>query len=512
MSDILSSFDCNLILYGPPGTGKTYHTVLYAVAICDGKSLEEVKAMPYTEVLKRFQELKTPDTGRIAFTTFHQSYGYEEFIEGIRPRVEEENSGKLSYQIVPGVFKQFCDEVRNRAVTVSSACSNIKENPTIWCVLLDGTGHSELKTHCFTNNEIRIGWRDWDERITEDTKQLNDLTRAVLINFQENMEKGDIVLIEKNNTSIDAIGIIDSDYKYDKEGYENYPRRRKVQWIAKNIDEDVVALNGGKRLGRLTVYPFPSRRIDLVGIMHLIQKYDKGSHFTVQEKESPCVFIIDEINRGNISRIFGELITLIEKTKRRKAKEEMSVTLPYSGDTFSVPQNVYLLGTMNTADRSIALMDTALRRRFSFIEMMPDTEVLKGIEITEGGEILDVSKMLSIINERIAYLYDREHMIGHAFFVPLQEDASIERLAAIFLKQVIPLLQEYFYEDYEKIQLVLGDNAKSQDTYKFILDTKIKVQEIFNGSPGIDLPEKRYKIQKDAFFKLNSYKEIGEGL
>ena len=138
--------------------------------------------------------------------------------------------------------------------------------------------------------------------------------------------------------------------------------------------------------------------------------------------------------------------------------------------------------------------------------------MLKGIEITEGGEILDVSKMLSIINERIAYLYDREHMIGHAFFVPLREDASIERLAAIFLKQVIPLLQEYFYEDYEKIQLVLGDNEKSQDTYKFILDTKIKVQEIFNGSPGIDLPEKRYKIQKDAFFKLNSYKEIGEGL
>ncbi len=510
MSDKLS-FDCNLILYGPPGTGKTYHTVLYAVAICDGKSLEDVKAMPYAEVLKRFQELKAPDTGRIAFTTFHQSYGYEEFIEGIRPRVEED-SGKLNYQIVPGVFKKFCDEARKRAVTIQSAQANIKKNPTIWCVLLDGTGPSELKSHCFANDEIRIGWRDLEERITEDTKRLNDKTRAILLNFQENMEKGDIVLIEKNNTSIDAIGIIDGDYEYDKDGYENYPRRRKVRWIAKDIDENVVTLNGGKRLDRKSVYPLPTWRVDLAGIMSLIQTYDKSSHFTVQEKESPCVFIIDEINRGNISHIFGELITLIEKSKRRKAKEEMSVTLPYSGDTFSVPQNVYLLGTMNTADRSIALMDTALRRRFSFIEMMPDAKVLEGIQITEGSETLDVSKMLSVINERIAYLYDREHMIGHAFFVPLREEPSLEQLAAIFFKQVVPLLQEYFYEDYEKIQLVLGDNEKSQDTYKFILDTKVKPGEIFNGRPGMDLPEKRYKIQKDAFFKLESYKEIGEGL
>lgn len=507
-----SSFDCNMILYGPPGTGKTYHTVLYAVAICDGKTLEEVKAMPYEEVLKRFQELKSPDVGRVAFTTFHQSYGYEEFIEGIRPRVEDEDNGKLSYQIVPGLFKQFCDEAKNRAVRIQSALTDIKANPTIWCVLLDGTGHSELKSYCFDHNEIRIGWRDWEERITEDTKKLNDKTRAILINFQENMEKGDIVLIEKNNTSIDAIGIVDGEYQYDKDGYENYPRTRKVRWVAKDINENIVALNGGKRLDRKTVYPLPSWRIDLPGILKLIQKYDKSSRYTVQEKESPCVFIIDEINRGNISRIFGELITLIEKSKRRKAEEEMSVTLPYSGDSFSVPQNVYLLGTMNTADRSIALMDTALRRRFSFVEMMPDSEVLEGIEIKEGEDILNVSKMLDVINQRIAYLYDREHMIGHAFFIPLRKDPSIKRLSDIFQKQVVPLLQEYFYEDYEKIQLVLGDNQKSADVYKFILDTKVKVREVFNGHPDIDLPERSYQIQKDAFQKLKSYKEIGGGL
>lgn len=507
-----SLFDCNMILYGPPGTGKTYHTVLYAVAICDGKSLEEVKAMPYAEVLRRFQELKSPDMGRVAFTTFHQSYGYEEFIEGIRPRVEEEDSGKLSYQIVPGLFKKFCDEARNRAVTVKSARTDIKENPTVWCVLLDGTGHSQLKTYCFAHDEIRIGWRDWEERITEDTKRLNDKTRAILINFQENMEQGDIVLIEKNNTSIDAIGIIDGEYRYDKEGYENYPRTRKVRWVAKDIDENIMTLNGGKRLDRKTVYPLPSWRIDLAGILSLIQKYDKSSRFTVQEEESPCVFIIDEINRGNISRIFGELITLIERSKRKKAEEEMSVTLPYSGETFSVPQNVYLLGTMNTADRSIALMDTALRRRFSFIEMMPDPDILEGVEIKEGDQVLAVPKMLQVINERISYLYDREHMIGHAFFVPLRKEPSLARLSEIFLKQIIPLLQEYFYEDYEKMQLVLGDNQKSQDAYKFILDTKVTIKTIFNGHPEMDLPEKTYEIQTEAFTKLQSYKEIGAGL
>lgn len=216
-----------------------------------------------------------------------------------------------------------------------------------------------------------------------------------------------------------------------------------------------------------------------------------------------------EINRGNISKIFGELITLIESTKRAGMEEAASAILPYSGKPFSVPSNVYILGTMNTADRSIALMDTALRRRFQFIEMMPDSDVLRKIH-ADKVEDLDVAAMLDKINERITFLYDREHTIGHAFFTGLKDDASLSKLQSIFEKSVIPLLQEYFYEDYQKIQLVLGDNAKSDDSLKFIIDEKVVAKNIFKGNVEdvIDLPEKRYSINKVAFGNINSYKEI----
>ena len=192
--------------------------------------------------------------------------------------------------------------------------------------------------------------------------------------------------------------------------------------------------------------------------------------------------------------------------------EATSAILPYSGDAFCVPANVYILGTMNTADRSIALMDTALRRRFQFVEMMPDSKVISDVVI-EG---LDVAKMLDIINERIAFLYDREHTIGHAFFTGLlkTENRTVRALGSIFEKSVIPLLQEYFYEDYQKIQLVLGDNAKSNPDQKFIKDTKVVAKNIFVGSIEdiIDLPEKKFEINPKAFYDIESYMGIAPGL
>lgn len=168
------------------------------------------------------------------------------------------------------------------------------------------------------------------------------------------------------------------------------------------------------------------------------------------------LFIIDEINRGNISKIFGELITLIEPTKRLGQPEQLTVNLPYSGDEFGVPSNVYILGTMNTADRSITMMDTALRRRFDFIEMMPDTNVITQNVGTQGViDGIDVAAILTTINRRIEYLYDRDHTVGHAFFVGVN---NLDELQHVFENKVIPLLQEYFYEDYSKIQAVLNDN------------------------------------------------------
>ena len=174
-----------------------------------------------------------------------------------------------------------------------------------------------------------------------------------------------------------------------------------------------------------------------------------------QYPDKNFLFVIDEINRGNISKIFGELITLIEPSKRIGASESLSVVLPYSGDVFGVPQNVFVLGTMNTADRSIAMMDTALRRRFDFIEKMPDPGVVRD-EVGEIGSI-DVASLLEIMNRRIEFLYDREHTLGHAFFLNI---GTIGELKAVFENKIIPLLQEYFYEDYEKIQAVLNDTQQ----------------------------------------------------
>lgn len=229
----------------------------------------------------------------------------------------------------------------------------------------------------------------------------------------------------------------------------------------------------------------------------------------INKNEKPYVFIIDEINRGNISKIFGELITLIEDTKREGMPEAASAVLPYSKYPFSVPKNVYIIGTMNTADRSIALMDTALRRRFSFIEMMPETDVLDGIKVEYQSKEIDVKRMLDVINERISFLYDREHTIGQAYFIGLKDDPSIEKLGSIFEKSVIPLLREYFYEDYHKIQLVLGDNGK-EDNLKFIKDEKAVVKNIFKESVEniMDLPEKKYSINKAALSNIQSYIEI----
>ncbi|TAE90591.1 MAG: hypothetical protein EAZ81_09520 [Verrucomicrobia bacterium] len=171
----------------------------------------------------------------------------------------------------------------------------------------------------------------------------------------------------------------------------------------------------------------------------------------------PYVLIIDEINRGNISRVFGELITLVEDSKRAGEPEALSVKLPYSKEMFSVPSNLHLIGTMNTADRSLAQVDIALRRRFVFEELMPDTTVLKQIPLIEG---IDVARMLTAMNSRIEILYDREHTIGHAFFISLRNNPTITELEQIFVGKILPLLEEYFFEDWEKIRLVLGDHQK----------------------------------------------------
>lgn len=473
-----SQFSKNTILYGPPGTGKTYNTVKYAVAICEERPLSDYEDMDYSEILQRYDQLKADN--RIAFTTFHQSYGYEEFIEGIKPIIEDENN-EIGYKVEPGIFKRFCE--------LASRPSEMKADPSssIWFMNLD-TDNGKRKEDCFQKDEVNA-------YLTEDDAWGRE-------RFIDGMQIGDYVLSYAGSSLyIDAIGEIKSEALQEESGGENN-WYRKVTWHRLESKTNVRAINGGKYLPTFSI-----AKMNHMKVSDMLKLISDGHG---EGEKKPFVFIIDEINRGNISKIFGELITLIEVTKRAGADEAMETTLPYSGEYFSVPDNVYILGTMNTADRSIALMDTALRRRFNFVEMMPDANVIEGIMVSADGETLDVANMLRAINQRIEYLYDREHTIGHAFFTRLRGNNSMECLAGIFKNNVVPLLQEYFYEDYEKIQMVLGDNDKSSDTYKFILDTKVNENELFKKSPQLDLHEKTYKIQNEAFDNIRSYIEITE--
>ncbi|MCA1052786.1 AAA family ATPase [Priestia aryabhattai] len=492
----------NLILYGPPGTGKTYKSVIYSVAIVEEKTIDEISEEEYMAVIERYKAYKKE--GKIAFTTFHQSYGYEEFIEGIKPILssdEEESVENLEYKIEAGTFKKFCDNARN--IKIKTNTLGISANPTIWKVSLKGSGNNEIKDDCFKNNRIRIGWADRDKELTDESIFSSKKEKRILLYFQNEMKVGDIVLTLYDREHIDGIGIITGDAEWLND--ENrYPRSRDVQWIATGIKENVLKINQETTLTSSTVYRLD--KINQVAINDMIAKYSANKDILIEANKSNYVFIIDEINRGNISKIFGELITLIESTKRLGETEETTAKLPYSGIEFGVPNNVFILGTMNTADRSIALLDTALRRRFKFIEMMPRAEILANIKI---GMKIDIMRILKAINSRIEFLYDREHTIGHAYFTPLFREPTLEKLADIFQNSIIPLLQEYFYEDYSKIQLVLGDNEKEADL-QFIRDESLKVKEIFKGNPDIDLPEKRYMIQSKAFYNEESYVQIYE--
>ena len=500
-------FDKNVIFYGPPGTGKTYTTAKRAVEICKNESEEDLT--DYSEIMKKYNELK--ENNRIEFITFHQSYGYEEFIEGIKPVVsnedyesEDESENKqelktnikiendIKYDVVDGIFKKFCDNAR-KAIIETHDNDDVSPEAIVWKV----TVRNNVIKDCFENSRVRIDW-NFDD--------------AGAVGFVEEVKKGDIIITtDGSRTKINGIAVVIDDKGYILAGEERDTTTRNVKWLAKNIDENIKNINKEKMLHRRTVARVPNMKVEDIIKLAKEKNQKELSKIVIKENKEPYVFIIDEINRGNISKIFGELITLIETTKRsgEGKKECISTKLPYSNEEFTVPDNVYIIGTMNTADRSIALMDTALRRRFKFEEMLPNYDLLKDIFVEDEGVKVNIGAMLKVINERIEYLYDREHTIGHAVFLELKENNNIDKLENIFKKSVIPLLQEYFYEDYEKIRIVLGDNAKDEDE-QFISAVSIP-EDVFEGNIGdIDIPEKKYTINYDNFKNIMAYKNISQ--
>lgn len=500
-------FDKNIIFYGPPGTGKTYTTAKRAVAICD--KIAEEDLTDYTEVMKRYNELK--ENNRIEFITFHQSYGYEEFIEGIKPIIsneddesedESENNQEsktdikiendVKYKIEAGIFKKFCDNAK-KAIIESKSNIYISPKAIVWKV----TVRNEVKEDCFDNNYVRINF---------------ELGTAGASKFDNEIKKGDIIITTSGSrTKINGIAVVTDGKAYTLNKDKSDTTTRNVSWLVKGIDEDIYEINDKKILPRKTVTKVPNIKVE--NIIKLAKKNNPKAEIDIEKNKDPYVFIIDEINRGNISKIFGELITLIETTKRAGKEECISTKLPYSNEEFTVPDNVYIIGTMNTADRSIALMDTALRRRFKFEEILPNYDLLKDIFVEDEEIKVNIGAMLKVINERIEYLYDREHTIGHAVFLEKGKDDKIDidinKLENIFKKNIIPLLQEYFYEDYEKIRIVLGDNAKDEDE-QFISAVSIP-EDVFEGNiDDIDIPEKKYIINYDNFKNIMAYKNISK--
>jgi 5-methylcytosine-specific restriction protein B len=279
-----------------------------------------------------------------------------------------------------------------------------------------------------------------------------------------------------------------------------------VEDIAKKKVFEITA----SKLEKYIVNGYPGLLSKLVSLMA-----EPGMSNTRDDAEiDNRVLIIDEINRGNISSIFGELITLLEPSKRAGAEEALSVTLPYSKETFQVPNNLYLIGTMNTADRSLALMDTALRRRFDFVEMMPDVELLANLEV-KG---IDIKSLLIKMNKRIEVLYDREHILGHAFFIPLlleeDEEKQFKMLQNIFENKILPLLEEYFFEDWEKIRLVLGDgNKETQNQFITVNNGGFDTETLFGKGVELEYDAEGvilYSRSKDALGFVASYIGIYE--
>lgn len=416
----------NLILQGAPGTGKTYNTAALALAVIDGSVPES-----HDEVMKRYEELRRQ--GRIGFTTFHQSMDYEDFIEGIKP-VHEGDS--VRYEIEDGIFKRMCSAARVASEVAASGTDKLldgmNEDPKIWKVSLQGTFDNPLRRDCMENGYIRIGWGDYGDFEYDDDEMKGKEGKNVLKAFMNDMRTGDIVVSCWSQDETDAIGIVTGEYEYRAEGGD-YPRYRAVRWIFKGKHHNIKEINGGKHMTLGTVYNLFS--ISLKDIIGVIEQYAPKSSISADNEERPFVLIIDEINRGNVSKIFGELITLLEKDKRLADSHPITLTLPYSKTEFGVPQNLYIIGTMNTTDRSTGTLDYAIRRRFRFITLPADGNLI------EDEAARQIFSDIRAFIERYKYadMDIEDLMVGHSYFMA---DSDAELLLKIKY-EVIPLLKEY---------------------------------------------------------------------
>lgn len=489
----------NTILYGPPGTGKTFATAERAVMLCDGK-------LPTTrkDLMSRYEVLRTEQ--RISFVTFHQSFGYEEFVEGLRPHLGAGN--QVVYDVLPGVFRRACDAARVRERIKPGLTGKPLKQRTIWKMSLGASWSDEgvkVFKYALDNECILLGYGDEvdfsgceDEssiraKLLEeapDTKKLEAHVRPVNLLKNEIVE-GDIIVVSNGNKSFRGIAEVTGEYEFVDDA--PFHQVRSVKWLAVFEPAKPVGEIFHKGFSMQTLY-----KLNAGGL-----NFDKLDALLSAEIDEPAiqphVLIIDEINRANISKVFGELITLLEPDKREGAENAISVKLPYSRDDFSVPGNLHVIGTMNTSDRSIALLDTALRRRFDFEELEPNPSVLSTVSVPG----VDLVQMLTSLNLRIETLFDRDHRIGHAFFMGVKDLAGLDK---VFRRKVIPLLQEYFYENWSNVRRALND-SKSGD---FVVSAKLDPLAADGDESYSDEPRVVYRVN-NLPFPVEAYQRIYAG-
>ena len=432
----------NIILQGAPGTGKTYRIPELVVRLCEPEF--DANNATRKELMSVYNRLK--EEKRVMFTTFHQSMDYEDWLEGLRPVLKND---QVTYKIEPGIFKRLCTEAERPLSAKKDV--NISDEAIVWKVSLSGTGDNPVRRDCMKNGYIRIGWDGYGENITDETDWSihNGEGKTILNAFINTMKVGDVVMSCYSSRTIDAIGIVTGEYEW-HDNFEHYKRVRRVKWLVKDINEDIVKLNDDKTMTLGTVYRLNAITLDKV--KSLLDKYEASK--TLIDNNKPYVIVIDEFNRGNVSKIFGELITLLEPDKRKGMRNAESVLLPYSKKEFYIPSNVFLVATMNTADRSLDTIDYAIRRRFAFITVKPqeidddnfNSELFRKVsslfisnydEYAESG-FDDTIKLLPA--ETLSEEYRPEDVwIGHSYFIMDGEYALQDRL----LFEIIPLLEEY---------------------------------------------------------------------
>ena len=500
----------NQILFGPPGTGKTYIAIEKALEIVDPEFLETLGEEGESDERRRALKHRYDDLakeGLIQFVTFHQSFSYEDFVEGIR--ADTDGAQGLQYEVADGIFKNLCTSASTRLVQEASAPLDLTGR-RIWKLSLgDSTTEQHIYEECIDKGIALIGFgagADFSKCESREDIQavfaaagqpqgLQDYPVTAINTFVRQMKEGDLIVVTEGNLKFRAIGQITSDYRLIRREDDTYGQCRDVRWLRVYKPALPYEALMENRFSQMTLYELRSGSIDLEKLKSLLKPEDTGKGIV-----RPRVLIIDEINRGNISRIFGELITLIEPSKRIGADEELKVTLPYSKDSFGIPGNVHLIGTMNTADRSLAGLDIALRRRFNFVEMPPEPGKLAGIRIAG----VDIAGMLEVMNRRIEVLLDKDHQLGHAYFMGLRNGDDVSQLAAVFRGQILPLLQEYFFEDWQRIAWVLNDHRKASG-HRFVVPPAYSAEDLFGHGDVLPTDTKLWRLDNDAFDRADSY-------